>query len=185
MSIFLGHPVYSLSVLLSTLILSLGIGSFLSEGLPLRSVGRLVTWSAGTGIYATTLPFVLTPLFVALNDAELAGRIGICVALIAPLGVMMGFGFPTGMRLISFVDPKPTPWFWGINGAAGVLASIMAVALSLALGINATLLGGALCYFLLIPVSLPLLRPERIAGEQNPASPKRVRSRRPKPVRAE
>jgi hypothetical protein len=42
----------------------------------------------------------------------------------------------------------------------------MAVALSLALGINATLLGGALCYFLLIPVSLPLLRPERIAGEK-------------------
>src|SRR5918999_2872196 len=42
MSIFLGHPVYSLSVLLSTLILSTGIGSFLSEKLPLQSSsGRL------------------------------------------------------------------------------------------------------------------------------------------------
>ena len=33
------------------------------------------------------------------------------------------------MRLISAVDRKPTPWFWGINGAAGVLAATLAVAL--------------------------------------------------------
>jgi hypothetical protein len=50
------------------------------------------------------------------------------------------------------------PWFWGINGAAGVLASISAIAVSLALGIKATLIVGALCYFLLIPVSLALVQ---------------------------
>ena len=25
------------------------------------------------------------------------------------------------MRLVEAVDRQPTPWFWGINGAAGVL----------------------------------------------------------------
>jgi hypothetical protein len=160
MSIFLGHPVYSLSVLLSTLILSTGIGSFLSEKLPLRSRGRLVFWGAATGVYAFSLPWILGPLFVALSAAELAARIAVCVALIAPAGILLGFGFPTGMRLVSSIDPKPTPWFWGINGAAGVLASILAVTLSLALGISATLVLGALCYFLLVPVSLTLLRAE-------------------------
>jgi fumarate reductase subunit D len=69
----------------------------------------------------------------------------------------LGFGFPTGMRLIAAIDGKPTPWFWGINGAAGVLASIIAVVLSLALGISATLVLGSLCCFSLIPVSLTLL----------------------------
>jgi predicted membrane-bound spermidine synthase len=177
MSIFLGHPVYSLSVILSTLILSTGIGSFLSEKLPLQSSGRLVIWGAATGLYATALPFLLGPFFVALNDADLAARVGLCVALIVPVGILLGFGFPTGMRLISSIDPKPTPWFWGINGAAGVLASIMAVALSLALGISATLVVGALCYFLLIPVSLALLRPQTIAGAKKVASPNA--SRRP------
>ena len=164
MSIFLGHPVYSLSVLLSTLILSTGLGSFLSEKLSLHSNARLVSWGILTGIYAFSLPFSLGPLFAAFSAAELATRIALCVAFIAPAGILLGFGFPTGMRLVSAIDPKPTPWFWGINGAAGVLASIIAVTLSLALGIGATLVLGALCYLALIPVSLALLQPERIAA---------------------
>ena len=178
MSIFLGHPVYSLSVLLSTLILSTGIGSFLSEKLPLQNVGRLAIWSAATGIYAAALPFVLGPLFAALNDAVLSSRIALCVALISPMGVLLGFGFPTGMRLIAAIDAKPTPWFWGINGAAGVLASITAVALSLALGINATLITGAVCYFLLTPVSLALLRTAAMAATVQ-AAKLRAPSQRP------
>jgi hypothetical protein len=103
------------------------------------------------------LPFSLTELFAAFNSADLSVRIALCVASIAPAGLLLGFGFPTGMRLIASIDQRPTPWFWGINGAAGVLASIAAITISLALGISATLTLGALCYFLLIPVALALL----------------------------
>ena len=174
MSIFLGHPVYSLSVLLSTLILSTGLGSFLSEKLTLHSNARLISWGLATGTYAFSLPFCLGPLFAAFSAAELGTRIALCVAFIAPAGILLGFGFPTGMRLVSMIDPKPTPWFWGINGAAGVLASIIAVILSLALGIGATLGLGALCYFLLIPVSLALLQTERIAATKETATPRNV-----------
>ena len=71
-----------------------------------------------------------------------------------PAGLLMGYGFPTGMRFISAVDRKPTPWFWGINGAAGVLASTVAVACSIAYGIGTTLALGAACYLLLIPAAL-------------------------------
>ena len=66
----------------------------------------------------------------------------------------MGYGFPTGMRFISAVDRRPTPWFWGINGASGVLASAVAVGCSIAYGIGTTLMLGAVCYFLLIPAAL-------------------------------
>jgi spermidine synthase len=168
MSIFLGHPVYSLSVLLSSLILSTGSGSFLSEKVPLQSSGRLVIWGVATGAYAVALAFFLGPLFSAFGDAELASRIALCVWLIAPLGVLLGFAFPAGMRLISSIDSRPTPWFWGINGAAGVLASIAAVALSLALGISATLVVGALCYFLLVPVALSFLRSQTTMAAKKP-----------------
>ena len=34
----------------------------------------------------------------------------------------------TGMRAITAIDPQPTPWLWGVNGAAGVLAAGLAVA---------------------------------------------------------
>jgi spermidine synthase len=162
MSIFLGHPSYSLSVLLFTLILSTGLGSFLSESVPLISRGRMMVWGMLTGIYLSALPFCLELLLVAFEKAALTVRIAICVASIAPAGILLGFGFPSGMRLISAIDPKPTPWFWGINGAAGVFASIGAIVVSLTWGIHATLLVGALCYLLLIPVSFFLFRPQRV-----------------------
>jgi hypothetical protein len=158
MSVFLGHPIYSLSVLLFTLILATGAGSLFSEKLTLNTRTRITTWGILTGGYLIVLPLLFTQLFAVFNDASLPGRIVICVATIAPVGFLLGFAFPTGMRLIASIDAKPTPWFWGINGAAGVLASIGAIATSLALGISATLIVGALCYFLLIPVSLALLQ---------------------------
>ncbi|HKB06832.1 MAG TPA: hypothetical protein VKF61_00985, partial [Candidatus Polarisedimenticolia bacterium] len=68
----------------------------------------------------------------------------------------MGFGFPAGMRLVQAIDERPTPWFWGINGAAGVLASACAVATSLAYGIHVTLTLGALCYLALVPAAWAL-----------------------------
>jgi hypothetical protein len=68
----------------------------------------------------------------------------------------MGFGFPTGMRLVSAINTGPTPWFWGINGAAGVLAASVAIVTSIAFSIDTTLRIGAVCY-LLIAVPAVLL----------------------------
>ena len=58
----------------------------------------------------------------------------------------MGFGFPTGMRLVSAISTAPTPWFWGINGGAGVLAASIALVTSIAFSIDTTLRIGAACY---------------------------------------
>lgn len=171
MSIFLGHPVYSLSVLLFTLILSTGIGSFVSDAIELNSRVRMAAWGAATGIYACALAALLGAVFAAFNDADLLARIALCVALIAPAGILLGFGFPTGMRLVSTIDARPTPWFWGINGAAGVMASISAVVVSIALGIPATLILGALCYFAVIPVALALMQPAAVPAAQRAQKP--------------
>ena len=162
MTVFLGHPIYSLAVLLFSLILTTGMGSFLSEKFTLDTRVKITTWAILTGGYLIILPFVLSDLFAAFNAATLPVRIVISVLSITPAGLLLGFGFPTGMRLIASIDSRPTPWFWGINGAAGVLASISAIAVSLALGINATLIAGALCYLLLIPVSLALVQPKTL-----------------------
>ena len=166
MTVFLGHPIYSLSVLLFSLILTTGIGSFLSDKWTLDNPLRMVIWASLTGGYLLILPLILSELFMVFNDAALGARIAICIASIAPAGLLLGFGFPTGMRLMAAIDPRPTPWFWGINGAAGVLASISAIAVSLALGIASTLILGALCYLLLIPVSLALFQLERVSASR-------------------
>jgi hypothetical protein len=70
----------------------------------------------------------------------------------------MGFAFPTGMRMAGKVAESLTPWFWGINGAAGVVASALAMAISIGCGLNATLFAGAVCYALLTVPATGLLR---------------------------
>lgn len=154
MSVFLGHPIYSLSVVLFSVILATGIGSMVSDRLPLDSHGKLVVWSLLTGSYLLALPFWLPSVLLAFDGAILVTRAALSMLVIAPAGLLMGFGFPTGMRLISAVDRRPTPWFWGINGAAGVLAASLAVACSIAFGISTTFIIGALCYLMLIPAAM-------------------------------
>ena len=68
----------------------------------------------------------------------------------------MGFGFPTAMRLVNAIDTRPTPWFWAVNGAAGVLAAGTAVATSIVFSINISLWVGASCYLLLAPIGIAL-----------------------------
>jgi len=164
MSVFLGHPVYSLSVLLFTLILSTGAGSWLSERFQLRSRSTFSLWAALTGGLVIALPALFERVLPQYDGATLAVRASLCVACMAPVGVLLGFAFPTGMRLISAVDRRPTPWFWGINGAAGVLASIVAVACSIAFGIAVTLYAAGVCYLLLVPAALALPWPSARAA---------------------
>jgi len=148
MSVFLGHPVYALSVVLFSLILWTGFGSIASERIRLARAGKLAAWSVASAAYLFALPLWLPPLLVDLEGADLLIRAGVCVLVLAPAGLLMGFGFPTGMRLVSAISTTPTPWFWGINGAAGVLAASLAVATSVAVSIDATLRVGAACYLL-------------------------------------
>ena len=157
MSVFLGHPVYALSVVLFSLILWAGFGSLASERMRLAGTGKLLAWSVASAAYLFALPFWLPPLLVDLDGADLLVRAGFCVLVLAPAGFLMGFGFPTGMRLVSAISTGPTPWFWGINGAAGVLAASVAVATSIAFSIDTTLRIGAACYLLVAAPAVLLM----------------------------
>src|SRR5207245_7862546 len=83
------------------------------------------------------------------------------LAAIAPSGALMGFGFPPGMEIVNAIDRRPTPWFWAVNGAAGVLAAGIAVLVSIHATISTTLWCGAACYLLLGPVAVYLARLRR------------------------
>jgi hypothetical protein len=155
--IYLGHPIYSLGVCLFSLILASGIGSLASGSLSIGTPGRFAVWACAVGGYLLFLQHVLTALFAATTAEVLPVRVAVSLAVVMPLGFLLGFAFPTGMRLIEAIDPEPTPWFWGINGATGVLASVLAVMLSMAYGINVTMALAGLCYLGLIPVSRHLL----------------------------
>ena len=69
----------------------------------------------------------------------------------------MGFGFFTGMRLVDLINSRPLPWVWGVNGAAGVLASGVAVGCSVSTSINVTVRLGAVAYLALAAAGAALL----------------------------
>ena len=108
------------------------------------------------GGYLLSLPHWLPAVITGFESSATIVRAGVSIAVVAPAGFLMGFGFPTGMRLVRAIDGRPTPWFWGINGGAGVLASALAVAVSISFGIHVTLTLGALCYLALAPAGLAL-----------------------------
>ncbi|MGP0091650.1 MAG: hypothetical protein ACLPKB_17055 [Xanthobacteraceae bacterium] len=156
-SVYLGHPIYSLGVSLFSLILASGLGSLTSDWLKLDARGKLLVWGIIVVVYLLAMERFLPTLLQSTTDQERLVRIGISLMAIMPLGFLLGFAFPTGMRLVEAVDRQPTPWFWGINGATGVLSSVLGVMFSMSLGINVTLLISAACYLLLIPTSFALL----------------------------
>jgi hypothetical protein len=156
LSTFLGHPVYGLAIGLFGIILSTGIGSLLSEPAPLTSAGRIIAWAGALGIYLVLLPLWFPDVVATFEGQPLFVRAVVALAAIVPSGVLMGFGFPTGMRLVNAVDTRPTPWFWAVNGAAGVLAASLAVATSIAFSINLSLWVGGVCYLSIAPIAIGL-----------------------------
>src|SRR5262249_25883637 len=109
---------------------------------------RVTCWSVLTAIYIAGLPFWLPIVVDRLEAYHIPARALAAVLMIAPAGLLMGFGFPTGMRLVNSVDRRPTPWFWAINGAASVLAAGIAVAVNIAFSINVSIWVAAACYLL-------------------------------------
>jgi hypothetical protein len=180
-SVYLGHPVYSLSVCLFSLILATGMGSLTSERLKLDGRVKLLLWGGAVVVYLVLLERLLPVVLESTMDRDRLARAAISLIAIMPLGFLLGFAFPTGMRLVEAQDRRPTPWFWGVNGATGVLASVLGLMLSMSFGISATMFIAAACYLLLIPTSLVLfglgknaeqrdltaaLRPAAIVGDQ-------------------
>lgn len=158
MSIFLGHPIYSLGIVLFSLVLFTGIGSFISDAVPLNTRRKAIIWSLLTAGAILLLPHLLNAGFDVFSESGLFARALLCLVFTALSGVLMGYGFPTGMALTGAIDTKPTPWFWGINGAAGVLGSVVAVALNIAMGLNWTMSLAGICYALLMLPALGLFR---------------------------
>jgi hypothetical protein len=165
--VFLGHPIYAMGVCLFSLILSSGLGSLASDRIAIDRWGRFAAWSGMVGGYLLIAQWGLPHLFAATTAQPIAVRIAISLAVVMPVGFLMGFAFPTGMKLAARVSAEPAPWFWGINGATGVLASVLAVMIGMSLGINVTMLLAGGCYLGLMPAAralqaLPASRVSRV-----------------------
>jgi hypothetical protein len=154
LSLLLGHPAYSLVVVLASLIASAGLGALVSDRLPFgRARGRLVLAAVLVGLLLTAsraLP-VWAP---AVSSLGLGARIAFAAGLMTTLGFPLGMAFPAGMRAFEGDLADELPWLWGINGVTGVIASSGAVMLALEYGITALLVIAAAAYVLAAVLSM-------------------------------
>lgn len=133
--LILHHPLYAITVVLSTFLLTAGAGSYFSVNL-----------SSGTEKSAFMQPIATIALlsigyslgFEAITDWLLKtgslSRYLFSIVLIAPLGFCMGMPFPMALAKISQTTPALIPWAWGINGCASVVSAILATLIAMQFG---------------------------------------------------
>jgi hypothetical protein len=149
LSIFLGHPIYSMVVVLGGLILSTGVGSLASDRWQLKASWRSRVPALVAALVVVAYSLAVLPVMHAFTADLLWQRVLICLALVSPCGFLLGFCFPVGMRWLNALSQGPNlPWMWALNGAAGTLGSFIAILISMDLSIGFCVLTGAGCYLL-------------------------------------
>ena len=145
--LLLGHPVYSLTVTLFSLLLGTGIGSLASRRIDAGRV-RTVTVQALLAVVLTALAavFALPAMIDMAIPWPLTARVLTAVAVLIPLGVLLGMALPGGMRLLSASRPEIVAWGWGINGAFSVVGATLAVFIAMNWGFSVTLVVGGAVY---------------------------------------
>lgn len=137
--VFLGHPIYGLTVVLFVLLFASSIGSLYSH-----RFGRWI-WLLPVAVAAFVFAGpVFTHRFAAASTPV---RIAVSALLLLPSGFFMGMAFPLGIKTAQYRDAgAPAAWYWGINGAFSVISSVLAVVIAVFWGVTATLLAGLVTY---------------------------------------
>ena len=145
-TLFLGHPLYAIAVVLTGFLTCAGLGAGCSAAFARRSARPIVLAAAAIALLTLGYLLALPPLFEALLPLPDAARIAVALALIAPLAFCMGLPFPLALARLKDGEPDLVPWAWAINGCASVLAAILATLLAISFGTTVVMLLAAVLY---------------------------------------
>jgi hypothetical protein len=145
--LLLGHPVYSLTVTLFSLLLGTGIGSLISRRIDPARVRTVTARALGSiAVVALVSPVVVPWLIDIAIPWPLSLRIALAFAILLPLGILLGIPLPGGMRLLATRKPDIIPWGWGLNGAFSVVGATLAVFIAMNWGFSTALITAAFVY---------------------------------------
>ena len=133
LTLLLGYPTYSLAVTLMTILLATGLGAAASE----RWSGRTPALFAGVVACAAFYTWGLPPLVASLAHAGDAVKIAAAVAVVAPLGLLLGAFMPLGLGAVAALSRHGeayVAWAWAVNGFFSVIASVASTLLSMSFG---------------------------------------------------
>jgi len=140
--LYLDNPAYAITLVLFSLLLFSGLGSQMS--MRYRTPHAILALILLVTIYPACLGF----LFQHTLGYPTSVKLMISALVLSPVGFLMGFPFPAGVRMVSSWQSHEVliPWAWGINGAASVISSILAALLALRLGFQTVFILSGVCY---------------------------------------
>ncbi|MHB8997989.1 MAG: hypothetical protein ACYC7A_02975 [Thermoanaerobaculia bacterium] len=135
-TLLLGASAYTFATIITTLLVSSGLGSLASK----RFGDRLPFLAIAAWLLLDVLCF--RQLVSVLGAMTLGPRIAAAVVLVAPLGFFMGMPFPKAtLRVRELVD-----WGFAVNGAASVMGATAILLVAFEWGFSVALIVGAVLY---------------------------------------
>jgi len=144
--LFLGHPSYSISVTLFSILIASGLGSLAAGRWRIEVRTKLLVATVAIGFFMILYMVLLESICVGLLGLPLQARIALAGALVALPAFFMGMPFPLSLKEASALSTRAVPWAWGINGGASVLGSILCIFVAMGLGFRYVFLFAALLY---------------------------------------
>jgi hypothetical protein len=137
--VFLGHPIYGLTVVLFVLLIASSCGSLVSN--------RMSRWIWLLPVLLAAFIFASPSVTRGFTAASAPVRIAVSALMLFPCGFFMGMAFPLGVKKALYAHKgAPTAWYWGINGAFSVVSSVLAVVVAVFWGVTVTLVVGLAAY---------------------------------------
>ena len=153
--VLVGTPGGTLSVIMTSILLSSGLGSWTAERVPGGPMRRILV-AAGAlcllaGVYGLLADSVSAWLFTLPEWARLTG-----VALgLAPAGFVAGWFFPNGLRAAHARSDTLTPWVISVNGFGSVLGALAALPLGVSFGFKTVFVIAVCLYLIGVAAFLP------------------------------
>ena len=144
--ILLGRPTYALTLIVFSMLVSSGAGSFFSRRIVADDDRRLRWVLLGVALAIAVVALASGPVVAAAAGWPLTARMAITTLFIAPAAFLMGIPFPSGLRRLNELHAQSVRWAWSLNAAASVMGSVLSVMLAIYLGLRATLFVAAGLY---------------------------------------
>ncbi len=151
--LLMGNPTMTFALLLFTILISSGSGSLLSSRIAKNNMRNLVFVIGGIAGLVILYVLFLPPIIYSAIAESIEVKAAVSIAILAPIGFLMGMPLPTGMRLLKVHRPDYIPWMWAINGAFSVMGAVLAIALGIMYGSSLAMILGMLIYLIALGIS--------------------------------
>jgi len=147
--LFLGPPAFAISTIIFSMLISMGVGGFLSSKWK-QTTNLILGSTLAVGTLLVAYIFVLPSVFNSTLSLDLTSRLVIAFTMTFPVGFCLGIPFPAGMRLLNErFERNDAEWMWGMNSVYSLLGSTLAVVIALVAGFDLALLLGGTVYLLM------------------------------------